>query len=106
MFDCVLPTRNARHGSAYTREGRITVRNAVYAEVFRSLDPSCSCRGCQNYSRAYIRHLIKAGELLAHRLLSYHNVYFLSQIMEEIRKAIEEGRFMDYYQEFLEKYKI
>lgn len=106
MFDCVLPTRLARHGSAYTREGRITVRNAVYAEDFRALDPSCSCRVCQNYSRAYIRHLIKAGELLAHRLLSYHNVYFLSQIMEEIRKAIEEGRFMDYYQEFLEKYKI
>ena len=106
MFDCVLPTRLARHGSAYTREGRITVRNAVYAEDFRALDPSCSCRVCQNYSRAYIRHLIKAGELLAHRLLSYHNVYFLSQIMEEIRKAIEEGRFMDYYEEFLEKYKI
>jgi queuine tRNA-ribosyltransferase len=106
MFDCVLPTRLARHGSAYTREGRITVRNAVYAEDFRALDPSCSCRVCQNYSRAYIRHLIKAGELLAHRLLSYHNVYFLSQIMEEIRKAIEEGRFMGYYQEFLEKYKI
>jgi formate dehydrogenase accessory protein FdhD len=67
MFDCVLPTRLARHGSAYTREGRITVRNAVYAEDFRALDPSCSCRVCQNYSRAYIRHLIKAGELLAHK---------------------------------------
>jgi queuine tRNA-ribosyltransferase len=78
MFDCVLPTRLARHGTAYTHKGRITVRNAGYAEDFSPLDPECGCRVCQSYSRAYIRHLLKAGEILALRLLSYHNIYFLS----------------------------
>ncbi|KUG04125.1 trna-guanine transglycosylase [hydrocarbon metagenome] len=106
MFDCVLPTRLARHGSAYTHQGRITVRNAEYAEDFKPIDDGCDCWVCRNYSRAYIRHLIKAGEMLAHRLLTYHNVYFLIKLMEEIRGAITEERFLDYYHEFLEEYQF
>ncbi len=106
MFDCVLPTRLARHGSAYTHEGRITVRNAIYAEDFNPLDRACDCRVCRSYSRAYIRHLIKAGEILAHRLLSYHNLYFLAQLMEKTRRAIKQDRFFEYYHEFLEKYQF
>lgn len=104
MFDCVLPTRLARHGSAYTHQGRITVRNAVYADDFSPLDSRCGCRVCQKHSRAYIRHLIKAGEILAHRLLSYHNIYFLHELMENIRSAIRTGCFSDFYQSFLEDY--
>jgi len=104
MFDCVLPTRLARHGSAYTHEGRITIRNASYAEDFNPVDSECDCYVCRNYSRAYIRHLIKAEEMLAHRLLSYHNVYFLVKLMEKIRTALKRGEFLDYYQEFMEKY--
>ncbi len=106
MFDCVLPTRLARHGSAYTHRGRITVRNAVYAEDFEPIDDACDCWVCRNYSRAYIRHLIKAGEMLAHRLLSYHNVYFLLNLMEEARAAIKEDRFLEYYHEFMQKYQF
>ncbi len=106
MFDCVLPTRLARHGSAYTHEGRITVRNASYAEDFRPLDSACNCWVCRNHSRAYIRHLIKAGEILAHRLLTYHNVYFLVKMMERIRTAIKEDRFMEFYHEFLGEYQV
>lgn len=104
MFDCVLPTRLARHGSAYTRQGRITVRNASYTEDFSPLDSRCRCSVCQKYTRAYIRHLIKAGEMLAHRLLSYHNIYFLHELMENIRSAIRTGCFSGFYQSFLEDY--
>ncbi|MEN6351646.1 MAG: tRNA guanosine(34) transglycosylase Tgt [Syntrophomonas sp.] len=104
MFDCVLPTRLARHGSAYTRKGRITVRNAGFAEDFSPLDPGCTCYVCQNYSRAYIRHLIKAEEILAHRLLSYHNLYFLIHLMADIRTAIKEGEFASFYRDFFNDY--
>lgn len=104
MFDCVLPTRLARHGSAYTQYGRITVRNAVFADDFRPLDSSCDCYVCRNYSRAYIRHLFKAGELLVHRLLSIHNVYFLMKLMENIRTAIKRQEFANYYHDFMLKY--
>ncbi|MDD3852814.1 MAG: tRNA guanosine(34) transglycosylase Tgt [Syntrophomonadaceae bacterium] len=104
MFDCVLPTRLARHGTAYTSHGKITVRNAGYAEDFAPIDEECSCYVCKNYSRAYIRHLIKAEEILAHRLLSYHNVYFLVQLMENIRCSISEGTFNEFYRDFFKKY--
>jgi queuine tRNA-ribosyltransferase len=104
MFDCVLPTRLARHGTAYTGHGKITVRNAGFAEDFSPIDEECSCYVCKNYSRAYIRHLIKAEEILAHRLLSYHNVYFLVQLMENIRNSISEGTFDQYYRNFFKKY--
>lgn len=106
MFDCVLPTRLARHGSAYTSTGRITIRNATFAEDFSPIDPECECKVCRNYSRAYIRHLIKAEEMLAHRLLSYHNVYFLIRLMKNIRMSIEAGCFEAFYQEFTGKYQF
>lgn len=106
MFDCVLPTRLARHGSAYTHEGKITVRNATFAEDFEPVDRQCDCYVCRNYSRAYIRHLIKSSEILAHRLLSYHNIYFLVKLMENIRSAIEAGEFEVFYEQFFNRYKI
>ncbi|MDD2620997.1 MAG: tRNA guanosine(34) transglycosylase Tgt [Syntrophomonadaceae bacterium] len=106
MFDCVLPTRLARHGSAYTSRGRITVRNASFAEDFSPVDPDCNCYVCKNYSRAYIRHLIKAEEILAHRLLTYHNVNFLIRLMENIRTALIKGEFTRFYREFFDKYRF
>ncbi|HHV15928.1 MAG TPA: tRNA guanosine(34) transglycosylase Tgt [Gelria sp.] len=106
MFDCVLPTRLARHGTAYTAAGKITVRNASYADDFSPIDNSCDCYVCRNYSRAYLRHLIKAEEMLAHRLLSYHNVYFLVKLMENIRSAIKLGQFSTFYHDFLNTYKF
>jgi len=106
MFDCVLPTRLARHGTAYTAVGKITVRNASYAEDFSPLDCSCDCYVCRNYSRAYLRHLIKAEEMLAHRLLSYHNVYFLVKLMENIRSAIKSGSFSAFYHHFMNTYRF
>lgn len=106
MFDCVLPTRLARHGTAYTRTGKITVRNASFADDFTPIDMDCNCYVCKNYSRAYIRHLIKADEILALRLLSYHNVYFLTNLMENIRKAIKEEEFLSFYHTFMQDYKF
>ncbi|NLB19011.1 MAG: tRNA guanosine(34) transglycosylase Tgt [Syntrophomonadaceae bacterium] len=104
MFDCVTPTRLARHGTAYTARGKLTIRNARFTDDFGSLDPDCSCQVCQGYSRAYLRHLIKSGEILGLRLLSYHNVYFLIELMMNIRDALKNGRFVDFRQGFLEKY--
>ncbi|WP_061213232.1 tRNA guanosine(34) transglycosylase Tgt [Syntrophomonas wolfei] len=104
MFDCVLPTRLARHGTAYTAGGKITVRNALYAADFSPLDAGCSCYVCQNYSRAYIRHLIKAEEILAQRLISYHNLFFLFQLMAGIRAALAKGEFPSFYREFFHNY--
>lgn len=104
MFDCVLPTRLARNGTAFTREGNLTIRNATFAEDFRAVDEGCDCYCCQNFSRAYIRHLIKSDEILGGKLLSIHNIRFLTKLMEDIRSAIMEDRFVDFYQEFVEKY--
>lgn len=104
MFDCVLPTRIARHGTAFTHKGKLVVRNATYAEDFSPLDPECDCYVCRNYSRAYLRHLIKAEEMLAHRLLTYHNLYFLIKLMEKIRKHINDGDFAGFYEEFYHYY--
>ncbi|QGT99910.1 Queuine tRNA-ribosyltransferase [Candidatus Syntrophocurvum alkaliphilum] len=104
MFDCVLPTRLARHGTAYTHKGKITVRNAKYKDDFTPIDEECGCYVCKNYTRAYIRHLIKAEEILAPRLLSYHNVYFLAKLMENIRTAILQGEFSGFYNNFFENY--
>ncbi len=104
MFDCVLPTRLARHGSAFTSKGRITVRNFTFAEDFSPLDDECDCYVCKNYSRAYIRHLIKAGELLVHRLLSIHNLYFLENLMKNIRNSIKIQKFNEFHHDFLVKY--
>ena len=104
MFDCVLATRIARNGTVFTHNGRLVIRNAIYARDERPLDEECDCYVCRNYSRAYIRHLMKAGEILGARLTSYHNLHFLIKMMEEIRQAIAEDRFVEYKKEFLEKY--
>ncbi|MFD1955396.1 tRNA guanosine(34) transglycosylase Tgt [Paenibacillus thailandensis] len=104
MFDCVLPTRIARNGTTMTSQGRLVVRNAAYAEDFGPLDPECSCYTCQNYSRAYIRHLIKADETFGIRLTTYHNLHFLIQLMKNVREAIMEDRLLDFRDEFFEKY--
>ena len=106
MFDCVLPTRLARHGTAFTRGGKLVVRNAVWARDFSPVDPTCECYVCQNYSRAYIRHLIKAEEILAHRLLSFHNVYFLLKLMRDIRDAINHDDFKNFYAKFYKNYRF
>lgn len=106
MFDCVLPTRIARHGTAFTRKGKVVVRNASYAEDFTPLDPDCDCQVCKNYSRAYIRHLVKAEEILAHTLITYHNLYFLIKLMQDMREAIAEDRFGKFYANFYASYKF
>lgn len=104
MFDCVLPTRIARNGTLMTSEGRLVVKNAKYERDFGPLDPSCDCYACKNYSRAYIRHLIRAGETFGIRLTSYHNLHFLLNLMEQIRQAIREDRLGDFREEFFEQY--
>src|SRR6056297_3296249 len=106
MFDCVMPTRIARHGSIYTSEGRITIRNATYKEDFTSPDPDCDCYVCKNYSRAYIRHLLKRNEILGVRLTSYHNLYFLINLMKRMREAIHNDSLLEFRNEFYRKYFI
>ena len=104
MCDCVLPTRIARNGTALTSHGKLVVRNATYERDFTPLDPECDCYTCRNYTRAYIRHLIKCGEILGARLLSIHNLRFLVRLMENVRTAIEEDRLLEFRQEFYSKY--
>ena len=104
MFDCVLATRIARNGTALTSSGRLVVRNAQYAHDFGPLDPECDCYACTHYSRAYIRHLIKAGEITGGRLISIHNLRFLIHLMEQIREAIAQDRFLDFRKSFYAKY--
>ncbi|BBW95454.1 tRNA guanosine(34) transglycosylase Tgt [Geobacillus sp. FSL W8-0032] len=104
MFDCVLPTRIGRNGTVMTSEGRVVIKNAQYARDFSPLDPNCDCYTCRNYTRAYIRHLIKCDETFGIRLTSYHNVYFLIKLMEQVRQAIREDRLADFREEFFERY--
>lgn len=104
MCDCVLPTRIARNGTALTSHGKLVVRNATYERDFTPLDPECDCYTCKNYTRAYIRHLIKCGEILGARLLSIHNLRFLVRLMENVRAAIEEDRLLEFREEFYSKY--
>ncbi|MBE3579675.1 MAG: tRNA guanosine(34) transglycosylase Tgt [Caldanaerobacter subterraneus] len=104
MFDCVLPTRIARNGTVFTSRGKLIVRDAPYAEDFSALDEECDCYTCKNYSRAYLRHLFKAKEILAARLATYHNLYFLIKLMEKIREAIRQDRLLEFKEEFLKKY--
>ena len=104
MFDCVLPTRVARNGLAFTSVGRVNIKNAKYFEDFGPLDPNCDCYTCRNYSRAYLRHLFKSEEILSSMLLSEHNLHFLVSTMENIRKSIEEDRFLEYKKEFYDSY--
>lgn len=106
MFDCVLPTRIARNGTVFTRHGKLVVRNARYARDFSPLDPHCSCYTCSHYSRAYIRHLLKAGEVLGIRLTTLHNLHFVLTLMEEIRQAIAGAYFEQYRESFFQHYQI
>ncbi len=106
MFDCVHPTRLARHGHAFTKYGKINLRNAKYKEDFTPIDTSCDCKCCQNYTKAYIRHLLISQETLGQRLLSVHNLRFLIKIMENIRESIKEDRFLEYKKEFMNNYQV
>lgn len=96
FFDCVMPSRNARHGSIFTSKGYMHILNQKYATDPTPIDSDCGCPACRHYSRAYIRHLLKAGEMLGMRLCVLHNLYFYNTMMEEIRTAIEEDRFDRY----------
>ena len=104
MCDCVLPTRIARNGTALTSKGKVVVRNATYERDWGKLDEQCDCYTCKNYTRAYIRHLIKTNEILGVRLLSIHNLRFLTSLMEKVRNAIENDRLMDFRNEFYKQY--
>ena len=104
MFDCVWPTSLGRNGAAVTSIGQVTVRNAKYAEDFRPLDPNCDCYTCKNYSRAYIRHLIKANEMFGLRLTSYHNLYFLISLMHQMREAIKNDSLADLFHKFKKEF--
>ena len=106
MFDCVLPTRIARHGTLMTSEGRLNIRNAKNERDFRPIDEKCDCYTCKNYSRAYLRHLIRCNEGLGMRLLSIHNLRFLIKLTEEVRLAIQEDRFLDFKEAYFKKHKL
>jgi queuine tRNA-ribosyltransferase len=105
IFDCVLPTRVARNGSALTRRGRINMRNLQFASDSSPLEEGCTCYACTHFSRAYVRHLVKAGEILAHQLLSLHNLHVLLTLMYEMRAAIFNGTLLAYIDEFLASYR-
>ena len=105
MFDCVLPTRLARHAHAFTKDGKINLKNAKYKKDFTKIDDDCDCYCCQNYTKAYIRHLIIANETFGQRLLSIHNIRFLIRICENIRQSIKNDNFLTYKEEFLSRYK-
>ncbi|NLK71586.1 MAG: tRNA guanosine(34) transglycosylase Tgt [Clostridiales bacterium] len=104
MFDCVLPTRIARNGTAMTSKGRVVIKNAAYERDFSPLDSECDCYTCRNYSRAYLRHLFKANEILSSMLLTHHNLHFLISLMKKTRKAIEEDRFSEFKKSFYDAY--
>ena len=105
MFDCVLPTRLARHGTALTNNGRINLKNAGYRSQLGPLDPECSCEACTGgYSRAYLSHLVRENELLAHRLVSLHNVHFTGELCRRARSAIGEGRYERFMRAWISRY--
>ena len=104
MFDCVFPTRNARNGSVLTRSGPFALKKAENRLDFMPIDKECGCKVCRTYSRAYLRHLFKAKEILCSILASYHNLYFINELVVNARKAIREQRFLEFKKEFLERY--
>lgn len=105
MFDCVMPTRNARNGTLFTRKGKMTIKAAIYADDFRPIDPECGCPACRNYSRAYIRYMLSVGEILGLRLTTAHNLYFYFQLINGIRHAISDKRYNQYRLETLAVFK-
>ena len=104
IFDCVSPTRLARHGHAYTRFGKINIKNAKYKEDFTPIDPTCDCYACKNYTKAYVKHLINCEETFGARLLSIHNTRYLIHLAEELREAIKEDRILEYREQFIKDY--
>ena len=104
IFDCVLPTRLARHGSAMILGGRMNLRNAQFERDPAPIAANCGCRTCQQFSRAYLRHLVKANEILGHMLLSTHNLHFLLTLMADMRKAIRKGKMREFAEAFLRHY--
>jgi queuine tRNA-ribosyltransferase len=104
MFDCVLPTRNARNGSYFTRDGFLAIKNSRYTNDFLPIDPECDCKVCKEYTRAYLKHLYKEQEILSAMLASYHNLYFLHTMMGEVRNAIAENIFIEYKENFLSRF--
>lgn len=105
LFDCVIPTRFGRTGTAFTQDGQIVIRNAPYKDDQAPLDAECGCYVCRNFSRAYLRHLINVGEMLGVQLVSYHNVYWYNNFINRIRRAIEEEKFPEFKKEFLVRYR-
>jgi len=103
FFDCVMPSRNARHGNLFTWEGKLTVLNEKYRKDSRPISESCNCPACRNYSRAYIRHLLKVNEMLGMRLCVLHNLYFYNDLMEKIREAIDHDGFESFYNHYIER---
>lgn len=104
MFDCVLPTRIARHGSAMTSVGKVVIKNKTYEKDMGPLDPECDCWVCKNHTRSYLRHLFKAKEMLGQRLVTYHNLYFLKNLMKQVREAIKNDRLIEFKHEFFANY--
>lgn len=104
MFDCVLPTRIARHGTAMTSYGRVLIKNKEFADKFEPLDPKCNCYTCRNYTKAYLRHLFKANEMLGQRLLSIHNIQFLIDLTKNIREAIRNDTFLEFKEKVYKEY--
>ena len=100
LFDCVMPSRNARHGHLFTSQGIINISNKKYEQDDSPIDPECDCPACRNYSRSYIRHLIKAKEALGMRLAVVHNLYFYNNLMKKIREALDGGYFESFYQKY------
>lgn len=103
MFDCVMPTRNGRNGTVFTSQGRVIIRDAKYSQEYTPIDENCDCYVCKNFSRAYVRHLFKAGEMLGLRLATWHNLRFLIKLMEDVRQAIREDRLLDFRREAFER---
>ena len=106
LFDCVLPTRTARNGGLFTRQGRINLRAAKYAEDLGPVEEGCDCYTCRHFSRAYIRHLLKVKEILGLRLATIHNLHFILRLMDEIRQAILGGTFSTFKEHFLQTYRV
>jgi len=104
MFDCVLPTRIARNGTCMTSKGRLVVKNAKFARDFRPIDEQCDCYTCRNYTRAYVRHLLKCDETFGIRLTTYHNLSFLLHLMEQVRQAIKDDQLLEFREQFFEEY--
>ncbi len=103
MFDCVLPTRNARNGTALTSKGKVVVKNGMYKEDFSTLDDECDCYACKNFTKAYLRHLFNVDEILGAQLLSIHNIRYLTHLMEQIKEAIRNDRLLEFREEYLKK---